>query len=98
MSEVGFTDWQATGATSEIPRIGVGMLGYAFMGKAHANAYRTLAYMTWPPPLLPELITVAGRTQEAVAEAATRYGFADHVTDWRGKGARHRTAAVCHAG
>ena len=30
--------------------IGVGMLGYAFMGRAHTNALRTLAYMTWPPP------------------------------------------------
>ena len=63
--------------------IGVGMLGYAFMGKAHANAYKTLAYMTWPPPLRPELVAIAGRTEEAVAEAAARYGFADHVTDWR---------------
>ena len=53
------------------------MLGYAFMGKAHANAYRTLAYMTWPPPLLPELVSIAGRNEEAVAEAARRYGFAD---------------------
>ncbi|MDP9294872.1 MAG: gfo/Idh/MocA family oxidoreductase, partial [Actinomycetota bacterium] len=63
--------------------IGVGMLGYAFMGKAHANAYRTLAYMTWPPPLVPELVAVAGRDETAVAEAARRYGFADHATDWR---------------
>src|SRR4051794_41578747 len=63
--------------------IGVGMLGYAFMGKAHANAYKTLAYMTWPPPLVPELVAIAGRDEEAVAEAARRYGFASHVTDWR---------------
>jgi len=83
MSEVGFTDRQRARATSEIPRIGVGMLGYAFMGKAHSNAYRTLSYMTWPPPLLPELVTIAGRTEDAVAEAATRFGFAGHVTDWR---------------
>src|SRR3954454_24594488 len=82
MSEVGFTDRREARATHEIPRIGVGMLGYAFMGKAHSNAYRTLAYMTWPPPLVPELVAVAGRTEEAVAEAAARYGFADHVTDW----------------
>jgi predicted dehydrogenase len=82
MSEVGFTDRQGARATGEIPRIRVGMLGYAFMGKAHSNAYRTLAYMTWPPPLLPELVTIAGRTEDAVAEAATRYGFAGHVTDW----------------
>jgi hypothetical protein len=30
--------------------IGVGMLGYAFMGKAHSNALKKIAYMTWPPP------------------------------------------------
>ena len=41
--------------------IGVGMLGYAFMGKAHAHAYRALSYMTWPPPLRPLLVSVAGR-------------------------------------
>ena len=62
--------------------IGVGMLGYAFMGKAHSNGYKTLAYMTWPPPMLPELVAIAGRDEEAVAEAARRYGFAEHVTDW----------------
>ena len=32
------------------------MLGYAFMGKAHSNAYRKIAYMTWPPPLMPKLV------------------------------------------
>jgi predicted dehydrogenase len=63
--------------------IGVGLLGYAFMGKAHSNAYKTLAYMTWPPPLMPELVAIAGRDEEAVAEAARRYGYAEHVTDWR---------------
>ena len=63
--------------------IGVGMLGYAFMGKAHANGYRTLAYMTWPPPLVPKLVSIAGRNQDAVSEAANRYGFERAVTDWR---------------
>jgi predicted dehydrogenase len=47
----------------EIRTIGVGMLGYAFMGKAHSNAYRKIAYMTWPPPLVPRLVAVAGRTE-----------------------------------
>ncbi|MBV8998476.1 MAG: Gfo/Idh/MocA family oxidoreductase [Solirubrobacterales bacterium] len=63
--------------------IGVGMLGYAFMGKAHSNAYRTLTYMAWPPPLSPVLVGIAGRNEAALAEAARRYGFASHVTDWR---------------
>lgn len=63
--------------------IGIGMLGYAFMGKAHTHAYKTLAYMTWPPPLVPRLVTIAGRTGEAVEAAATRYGYEDWTTDWR---------------
>jgi predicted dehydrogenase len=69
--------------TGDVPAIGVGMLGYAFMGKAHANAYKTLRYMTWPPPMAPELVAIAGRNPEAVSEAARRYGFASYVTDWR---------------
>ena len=63
--------------------IGVGMLGYAFMGKAHAHAYRTIPYMTWPPPMVPRLVGIAGRNEQAVSEAAVRYGFASHTTDWR---------------
>src|SRR5204862_393480 len=63
--------------------IGVGMLGYAFMGKAHSNAYHKLAYMTWPPPLAPRLVTIAGRDEAAVSEAARRYGFERYATDWR---------------
>jgi predicted dehydrogenase len=74
---------QATVARGDVRPIGIGMLGYAFMGKAHANAYRTLAYMTWPPPLMPRLVSLAGRDEIAVADAASRYGFERHVGDWR---------------
>jgi predicted dehydrogenase len=72
-----------TGAAADVGMIGVGMLGYAFMGKAHSNAYKTLPYMAFPPPYIPRLVSIAGRTEEAVAEAATRYGLEGHVTDWR---------------
>jgi predicted dehydrogenase len=82
----------------EVQPIGVGMLGYAFMGKAHANAYRTLAYMTWPPPLAPRLVAVAGRDGPAVAEAARRYGFSEHVTDWRALVADERIGLFDNAG
>ena len=71
----------ATGGESK--PIGVGLLGYAFMGKAHVNGYRTLSYMTWPSPLQPRLVAVAGRDEEAVSTAAARYGFERYVTDWR---------------
>jgi predicted dehydrogenase len=69
--------------SDHVPTIGVGMLGYAFMGRAHTNAYRTLSYMVWPPPLRPELVTIAGRDRSRVSEAARRFGFGGAVTDWR---------------
>jgi predicted dehydrogenase len=81
--EVGFVTMGKASGGGAVETIGVGMLGYAFMGKAHSNAYKTLAYMTWPPPYMPELVAIAGRNEEAVAEAARRYGFTDAVTDWK---------------
>ena len=67
----------------EAPEIGVGMLGYAFMGKAHSNAFKKIAYITWPPPLSPRLVGIAGRNEQAVEEAARRYGYDYATTDWR---------------
>ena len=67
----------------EIPEIGIGMLGYAFMGKAHSNAFHKVSYMAWPPPLRPRLVAIAGRDEEAVADAARRYGYERWTTDWR---------------
>ena len=72
----------AGGSADELPAIGVGMLGYAFMGKAHSHAYRTIPYLT-RPALVPRLVSLAGRSPEKVAEAAGRYGFASYSTDWR---------------
>src|ERR1043165_8832396 len=59
------------------------MLGYAFMGKAHSNAFKKIAYMTWPPPLEPRLVGIAGRNADAVQEAADRYGYEYATDDWR---------------
>jgi predicted dehydrogenase len=59
------------------------MLGYAFMGKAHTNAYKKIPYMMYPPPAIPRLVAICGRDEEAVAEAAQRYGYEGTYTDWR---------------
>jgi predicted dehydrogenase len=64
---------------AEVREIGVGMLGYAFMGKAHSNAYRKLAYISWPPPLAPRLVAIAGRNARSacprrLVATATRAG------------------------
>jgi len=63
--------------------IGIGLLGYGFMGKAHSNAFRTVPYVFWPSSHRPELVAIAGRTEAAVSEAATRYGFAYYTTQWQ---------------
>ncbi|MDQ6674145.1 MAG: Gfo/Idh/MocA family oxidoreductase [Chloroflexota bacterium] len=69
--------------TTGLPRIGVGMLGYAFMGKAHSHALLTLPHMVYPPPAIPVLAAIAGRDAEAVHAAAARYGYERAYTDWR---------------
>jgi predicted dehydrogenase len=96
--QVGFVTGSSAAGAAEAAEIGVGMLGYAFMGKAHSNAYRTLEYMTWPPPLRPVLVAIAGRNSQAVSEAARRYGFASHVTDWRALVDDDRVALFDNAG
>src|SRR3954465_2622149 len=63
--------------------IGIGMLGYAFMGKAHSNAFKKIAYMTWPPPLQPRIVRVRGRNEEGLAEETEGYGYDYATSDWR---------------
>jgi predicted dehydrogenase len=53
------------------------------MGKAHSNALKKIAYMTWPPPYIPRLVAITGRTEEAVREAARRYGYEKWSTSWQ---------------
>jgi len=81
--EVGFLTMAGPQATAAAPEVGVGMFGYAFMGKAHTNAYKKLPYMVYPPPAVPKLAAIAGRNEAAVREAAQRYGYARYYTDWR---------------
>jgi predicted dehydrogenase len=81
--EVGFVSMAGARATGEAPEVGVGMLGYAFMGKAHTHAYKTIPYMIYPPPAIPRLVAIAGRDADAVQSAADRYGYETSYTDWR---------------
>ena len=83
MGEQSFTKMAGPKAEGEAPVIGVGMLGYAFMGKAHSNAYKKLPYIMYPPVAMPRLVAIAGRNEEAVSEAARRYSYEKYYTDWR---------------
>jgi len=61
--------------------IGVAMLGYAFMGKAHSRAFREAAALQ--PPLVPQLVSISGRNAERVEAARSELGWAEATTDWR---------------
>jgi predicted dehydrogenase len=69
------------GFSTEAATIGVGMLGYGYMGRIHSEAYRRLA--AGDPPLRAELVLLSGRDAARAAEAARAYGFAGHADDWR---------------
>jgi predicted dehydrogenase len=66
----------------EVPRLGVGMVGYAFMGRAHSQAWR-VAPRFFDLPLRPEMAVLAGRSADALNSAAQTLGWADTETDWR---------------
>lgn len=68
----------AAGAGSPL---GVAMIGYAFMGKAHSNAWRNVASYFDVPAF--EQRVLVGRDAAGVAEAASKYGWAESSTDWR---------------
>ncbi|MEV5972429.1 Gfo/Idh/MocA family oxidoreductase [Streptomyces sp. NPDC051921] len=67
--------------------LGVGMVGYAFMGAAHSQGWRTVG-RAFELPLRPVLAAVAGRDATAVRAAADRHGWAAAETDWRALVAR----------
>ncbi|MCL6731966.1 Gfo/Idh/MocA family protein [Streptomyces neyagawaensis] len=64
------------------PPLRVGMVGYAFMGAAHSQGWRT-AGRVFDLPLSPVLAAVCGRDRDAVRAMADRHGWATTETDWR---------------
>ncbi|UYQ65557.1 Gfo/Idh/MocA family protein [Streptomyces peucetius] len=69
------------------PTLGVGMVGYAFMGAAHSQGWRT-AGRVFDLPLRPVLAAIGGRDAAAVRAAADKHGWAAAETDWRALVAR----------
>ena len=62
--------------------LGIGMVGYAFMGAAHSQAWRT-APAFFDLPLRPRLTAVCGRNEDAAGDVARRFGWESVETDWR---------------
>jgi predicted dehydrogenase len=58
------------------------MIGYAFMGAAHSQAWRT-APRFFDLPLEPDMAVLCGRTPDATTAAAQRLGWRATETDWK---------------
>lgn len=62
--------------------LGVGMVGYAFMGAAHSQAWRA-AHRFFDLPMTPRMSALCGRDAERLAAAATKLGWESTEQDWR---------------
>ncbi len=62
--------------------IGVGLVGYKFMGRAHSNAYRQLPRFFDVDPT-PRMTAICGRDEAGVKEAAGSLGWESYETDYR---------------
>jgi predicted dehydrogenase len=63
-------------------KLGVGMVGYAFMGRAHSQAWRTVGHF-FDLPVRPRMSVICGRDSAKVEAAAARLGWAAWETDWK---------------
>ncbi|HEX2362765.1 MAG TPA: Gfo/Idh/MocA family oxidoreductase [Jiangellaceae bacterium] len=64
------------------PTLGIGMVGHAFMGATHSQAWRNVSSF-FDLPLVPRLAVLGGRDRDHATAAAARLGWQDVETDWR---------------
>lgn len=65
------------------PTIGIGIVGFGWMGQAHARSYRRIP-MLFPERLAePELVAVSDTLAARTSEAVASFGFRDGSVDWR---------------
>lgn len=62
--------------------LGIAMIGHAFMGAAHSQAWR-VAPRFFDLPVRPVMSVLAGRDAGRTRAAAERLGWAEAVTDWK---------------
>ncbi|MCA9876372.1 MAG: Gfo/Idh/MocA family oxidoreductase, partial [Thermomicrobiales bacterium] len=61
--------------------IGVGLVGYKFMGRAHSNAYRQVPHFFDVDPK-PRMVAICGRDEASVRDAAENLGWEGYETDY----------------
>jgi predicted dehydrogenase len=69
-------------STRDSGTLRIGMVGYAFMGAAHSQAWRTVNRV-YELPAQARMVAVCGRDTAKVSAAAARLGWEEATTDWR---------------
>ena len=64
------------------PRIGIGLVGSGFMGRCHANAFRSASGL-FDVPVEPRLAVLADASDDLANSAAQAFGFARGTGDWQ---------------
>jgi len=62
--------------------VNVALIGYAFMGRAHSNAWRQVSRF-FSTSLTPRMKVICGRDPKNVKAAASQLGWEESATDWR---------------
>ena len=63
--------------------LGVGVIGYGFMGRTHTLAHKAIPFYYSPPPVECRLVSVCEATEELAEEARRAGGFERCTTDYR---------------
>jgi len=64
-------------------QLGVGIIGYGFIGKVHAFGYRSIPFFFDPVPVAARMVGVATSRRETAEAARIHGGFEVGTADWR---------------
>lgn len=62
--------------------IGIGLIGYKFMGKAHSHAYKDVG-LFFDLPAVPVMKVLCGRAEKPLKTAKEKFGWNEYETDWK---------------
>jgi predicted dehydrogenase len=74
---------QAHGGERTRRRIGVGLIGFGWLGQAHSRSLQRIRTLFPERELEPELATVSDTDPARLAEAVRSFGYARGTPDWR---------------
>jgi len=63
-------------------QVNIGLIGQAFMGRAHSNAWSQVGRF-FDAPMTPVQKCIAGRDEKTLAAFAARWGWENYTTSWK---------------